>query len=231
MAVDGGLSVDNPGDEDPGIFDLIQSNTSCSQLIFYLWLENPLCKYQPAIPAHNSDLFISPDTPLCHCCHRCNPSIIPGRELCWVQVNPAPVAKEGALKPTPAEKEIIHSELVKWRLELWRTDWRDGWPAYGPKSLVSDVDIRNISNNAGSIHVEDDLLRYTNILHWDELLKPLFCAVREELVLVHGDMALNQLAMNAEVSVVNNTQSGPADFPQTRVTVGRLERDEVVMSF
>ena len=77
---------------------------------------------------------------------------------------------------------------------------------------MSDVDIRNISNNAGSIHVEDDLLHYTNILHWDKLSKPLFCAMRAALVLVHGDMALNQLVMNAEVSVVNNMPSGPVDF-------------------
>jgi hypothetical protein len=241
IAVGGGLSVDSPGDEDPGILDLIQSDVPCSQPIYDFWIENPPREYLPAPPAHDSDPFIATSqstTPenASHCgrCHRCNPSIIPGRELRWVQVNPAPVATVGLLKFTTTEKEIILSELVQWRLDLWRTDWRDDWPAYGPKSLVSDVDICKIANNAGSIQAENDLLCYANILHWHELSKPLFHAVQAALVLVHGDRAETHGAVNVEMPIDENVQPTPVNMQRARVanmTVGRLQRNEVIMNF
>ncbi|KAJ7871995.1 hypothetical protein B0H14DRAFT_3083680 [Mycena olivaceomarginata] len=56
LTSEGELSVDNPGNEDPEIIDLIQSS-ECSEFIYDRWLENP--------PRD---------------CHRCCPTLLPGQE-------------------------------------------------------------------------------------------------------------------------------------------------------
>ncbi|KAF8989647.1 hypothetical protein BDQ17DRAFT_1393269 [Cyathus striatus] len=45
----------------------------------------------------------------------------------------------------PKEAEKIQDELLKWRLETWKSEWMDKWPDYGPESLVSTADLGEIS--------------------------------------------------------------------------------------
>jgi hypothetical protein len=48
--------------------------------------------------------------------------------------------------------------LVKWRLQHWKNDWRDGWPSYGPCSLIPDSDLDNLAKHAGKIESVDNLI-------------------------------------------------------------------------
>jgi hypothetical protein len=246
MAVGGGLTVDNPGQEDPGILDLIQSNAPCSQPIYDFWVENPPRSHHSAVLVEGSNAFIlssqsmtSPDFLVCGRCHRCNPSIIPGRELQWIQVNPANSATEAALHSTASEKEIIFAQLVNWRLELWQTVWRRDWPSYGPKTLVSDVDLRKVTNNSRSIKVQDDLLHYTNLLHWNDLSTPLFQAVQAALLSVHGNLPEiqtvhgdeNDMQVDVQVNCELTVTPSHRRTRLTRPAIGRLQHEETVMSF
>jgi Lhr-like helicase len=47
MQKDGGLSVENPGAEDPGILDLVQADDTCCNVIFVRHLENPPHPHDP----------------------------------------------------------------------------------------------------------------------------------------------------------------------------------------
>ncbi|KAJ7484814.1 hypothetical protein B0H11DRAFT_2279523 [Mycena galericulata] len=117
---EGDLSVENPGNEDPDLIDLIQS-FKCAEFIFDRWLENP-----PRDPVPT-----------------CGPTE-PGRS---VQV-----------RTTEEEKEEMYQMLIEWRLRHWRSDWRDEWPSYGPKSLIPDSDLDNLAKHAASIETVDDLV-------------------------------------------------------------------------
>ncbi|KAJ7689931.1 hypothetical protein B0H17DRAFT_906619, partial [Mycena rosella] len=68
----------------------------------------------------------------------------------------------------------IYQELVRWRLKLWRDHWRDEWPSYGPKCLVSDADLNNLATHVGSLRSVDDILPFTHIVHWAEISELLF---------------------------------------------------------
>ncbi|KAK6966878.1 hypothetical protein R3P38DRAFT_2478562, partial [Favolaschia claudopus] len=67
----------------------------------------------------------------------------------------------------------IYKRLVEWRLDYWKKCWKDDWPSYGPKSLVSDADFQEISTHTGKIITLEDLRNYTHILHWAALSTPL----------------------------------------------------------
>ncbi|KAJ7257348.1 ATP-dependent DNA helicase [Mycena rebaudengoi] len=157
-----GLSVEAPKDQDPGLIELIQSEEECAQQIMDRCLENP---------PH-------PITISRVCCNRCDPSLRPAREYQWIAVNPAPSTSTPALRSTDEQREIMYQELGRWRLQIWRSEWREQWPSYGPKCLVSDIDLSDLANHAGSIHTIDDMLPYTHILHWGELSAPLFEAIQ-----------------------------------------------------
>ncbi|KAJ7856481.1 hypothetical protein B0H14DRAFT_2177199, partial [Mycena olivaceomarginata] len=135
-------SVENPGTQDPGIIDLIQS-PDCSEFIYDHWLENP--------PRDKATT--------CGQCYRCCPALLPGQEYEWVVVNPAPAENSGAqsVRTTDEEKEDMYQRLVNWRLQHWRNDWRDGWPSYGPNSLIPDSDLYNLAKHAGAVATIEDL--------------------------------------------------------------------------
>ncbi|KAJ7048515.1 ATP-dependent DNA helicase [Mycena amicta] len=154
------VSIEHPGDQDPGIVELVQCNL-CAELIIQRQLDNP--------PFLRHDSFA--------CCNRCDPSLHPGREYRWVEVNPAPSAT--GVKSTTAQCEVIFDKLVLWRLEHWWMNWRDGWPSYGPKSLVSDSDLENLAAHAAKIFSVEDMRHYTHILHWTKLSTPLFDRLQE----------------------------------------------------
>ncbi|KIM71198.1 hypothetical protein PILCRDRAFT_83029, partial [Piloderma croceum F 1598] len=78
----------------------------------------------------------------------------------------------------------IYKELVSWRLKIWREEWHSKWPAYGPKSLISDTDLENIAKHSGTITVIDDLHSLEHIVHWSTLSIPLFNAVQTALATV-----------------------------------------------
>ena len=118
-------------------------------------------------------------------------ALIPGRELEWIEVNPAPADESGGgpLRSSTLQKADVYNELKRWRLETWKKSWRDDWPSYGPKTLVSNCDLESISNRrAGtSVFTIQDIRRYTHIIHWPELGVPLMDALRVALILsLHG---------------------------------------------
>ncbi|KAJ6578555.1 hypothetical protein B0H19DRAFT_873582, partial [Mycena capillaripes] len=71
----------------------------------------------------------------------------------------------------------IYQKLTQWRPEHWKKYWREEWPSYGPKSLVSDSDLVEISKHSSKIISVDDLKHYTHIVHWDALSDYLFEAL------------------------------------------------------
>ncbi|KAJ7017267.1 hypothetical protein C8F04DRAFT_881318, partial [Mycena alexandri] len=71
----------------------------------------------------------------------------------------------------------IYQALVQWRLKHWRDHWREEWPSYGPKSLVSDADLNDLTNHVGALNCVDDMLPFTHILHWAEISELLFEAI------------------------------------------------------
>ncbi|KAJ6536866.1 P-loop containing nucleoside triphosphate hydrolase protein [Mycena capillaripes] len=136
LTSEGELSVENPGNQDPGIIDLIQS-PDCSEFVYDHWLENP--------PRDKATT--------CGQCYRCCPTPLPGQEYEWVVVNPAPAENSGVqpVRTTDEEKEDMYQRLIDWRLQHWRNDWRDGWPSYGPNSLIPDSDLDNLAKHAGTV--------------------------------------------------------------------------------
>ena len=69
-----GLSPQAPGNEDPGLLELIQSPCCCQDVLDH-WLENP---------THHS---LSATT-IRLCCSNCYPSLKPAREHFWIMENP-----------------------------------------------------------------------------------------------------------------------------------------------
>ncbi|KAJ7679453.1 P-loop containing nucleoside triphosphate hydrolase protein [Mycena polygramma] len=152
---------DEPKDADPGMVEFVQS-TECAEAILDRHLGNP-----PRAP-----------NPRRCCCNRCHPSLRPAQQYQWVSVNPAPSNSRPIAHATDEQCEEIYQELVRWRLKLWRDHWRDDWPSYGPKCLVSDVDLNELAKHAGSLHCIDDMLPFTHIVHWEDISVPLFAALQ-----------------------------------------------------
>lgn len=116
MTAAGEYSVDKPGFEDPGILHLIHSaekGDECATAVFDFWLQNPV-RDEHLIAAHQC----------CTRCSNCSPALMPGQELEWIQVNPAPPsASLSIFRSTATEKAQVLEELKKWRLEHWRSEW------------------------------------------------------------------------------------------------------------
>ncbi|KAJ7506316.1 hypothetical protein B0H11DRAFT_1707264, partial [Mycena galericulata] len=169
---EGDLSVENPGNEDPGLIDLIQSS-KCAEFIFDRWLENP-----PRDPV-----------PTCGQCYRCCPTLLPGQEFEWIIENPGPTepGRSVQVRTTEEEKEEMYQMLIEWRLRHWRSDWRDEWPSYGPKSLIPDSDLDNLAKHAASIETVDDLVPLVQgVVHWEELAPVLLATIKSIFFAVHG---------------------------------------------
>jgi hypothetical protein len=166
------ISVQSSHTENPGLVDLLQSD-KCCDAVYDRWLEHPerLLSQSPRL-----------------CCSRscCQPFLKPGREHRWIMVTPNADTPSSAIQITASEKDLIYKELISWRLKMWQEEWRSKWPAYGPKSLISDVDLEDISKHAGSITTLDDLVARTHIIHWSFLARPLFNAIQTALATVTG---------------------------------------------
>ncbi|KAJ7684986.1 ATP-dependent DNA helicase [Mycena polygramma] len=154
----GKYSVGAPGDQDPGMVELVQSD-DCAEVIIQRRLDNP-----PHVRHHS-----------CDCCNRCDPSLNPGREYKWVEVDPAPSeAGSTGVKSTDMQRKSIFNKLVAWRLQHWRSEWKIRWPSYGPKALISDADLEELAAHTSKIFCIEDMRRYTHIVHWTDLSAPLF---------------------------------------------------------
>ncbi|KAJ7854784.1 ATP-dependent DNA helicase [Mycena leptocephala] len=163
MQLGGGISVGSPGNQDPGMVELIQSN-ECAEAIIQRRLDNP---------PHNRHSSYD-------CCNRCNPSLNPGREYKWIDVNPGvSVEAVTAAKSTNTQREYIYNKLIAWRLQHWRSAWKAKWPSYGPKTLIPDSDLENLAAHTSKILCIEDMRRYTHIVHWVDLSAPLFDAVQD----------------------------------------------------
>jgi len=124
------------------------------------------------------------------------------------------------------------------------------WPAYGPKSLISDTNLKNVAKHAGTITVVDDLCSLVHIVHWSTLAIPLFNTVQTALATVTGlpfmaviDATLDKTQADevdepsAAPAVVNGVNNGtfegavePTQTPVTRpIKVGKLLTGEQVM--
>ncbi|KAJ7626743.1 hypothetical protein B0H17DRAFT_963245 [Mycena rosella] len=158
----GEISMENPGDQDPGMVELIQSD-ECAEVIIQRRLENP-----PHV-RHPSD----------DCCNRCDPTLHMEREYQWIEVDPAPSTGPKSTKnSTEAQRKTIYNKLVAWRLVHWRQYWKQRWPSYGPKSLIPDSDLEDLSTHTSKIFCIEDMRRYTHIAHWLDLSPSLFDALQ-----------------------------------------------------
>ncbi|KAF8834418.1 hypothetical protein BDN67DRAFT_985334 [Paxillus ammoniavirescens] len=121
MQKEEGLSPEAPGNEDPGILELVQS-TDCCQAVLNRHLENP--------PRPNSPASAS------RCCSNCYPSLRPAREYQWIMENPEANAKQTSARRKLPEQQVdeIYQQLIEWRQKIWREEWMEKWPGYGPKS-------------------------------------------------------------------------------------------------
>ncbi|KAJ7824410.1 hypothetical protein B0H14DRAFT_2245179, partial [Mycena olivaceomarginata] len=156
-------TVENPGDQDPGMIELIQSE-ECAEKIIQKLLGNP-----KAWTRHESF----------DCCNRCDPTYRPSREYKWVDVNPTPGPVIVSGKTTDLQKTTIYNKLIDWRLQHWKNYWREDWPNYRPKSLISDSDLDEIAKHTSKIFSVEDLKHYTHIVHWAALSPHLFEAVQD----------------------------------------------------
>jgi hypothetical protein len=216
MLKDGGLSVESPGCEDPGMLDLVQSDDTCCDIIFARHLENP--PY--------------PHDPFRCCCNRCQPSLNPGREYQWVLVEPGSQSQSlPATCITDEQTEIIYQELVRWRTHLWKKEWRDKWPSYGPKTLVSDSDLNTVAKHAKSIHTIDDIRRRTNIIHWIDLSTSFLDALQAAVALVLEPNAFEIPVTNTEAQATTSFVDDEPARKRQKANPGRLEFGEMVLDF
>ena len=172
-----GLSPQAPGNEDPGLLELVQSPHCCQDVLDH-WLENP---------THHSSF----STTIHLCCSNCYPSLKPAREHFWIMENPG-VGNLQKLSRRFKEGEVekIVAMLWEWRSKVWRDEWRDEWPGYGPKSLVSDADLERVAKNATSVDSLNALEPLVHIVHWSKLADSLLSAVGTAVTAVIGDESM-----------------------------------------
>ncbi|KAF9002737.1 hypothetical protein BDQ17DRAFT_1207899, partial [Cyathus striatus] len=77
-------------------------------------------------------------------------------------------------------------ELIKWQLEIWRLEWMEQWPDYGPESLVSTADLGEISWHAFNILTIDNLDKVASIVHLYELGPSLLTSLHSAVHLICG---------------------------------------------
>ncbi|KAJ6584522.1 hypothetical protein B0H19DRAFT_1015076 [Mycena capillaripes] len=158
MQLGSDVSIANPKDQDPGMVECVQSN-ECTEAIIQRRLDNP------------------PHT--CHssydCCNQCDPLLDSGWQLQWIEVSPGvPTVPAATVKTTDTQRDLINNKLVAWRLQHWRSAWRDKWPSYGPKTLIPDSDLVTLAAHTTKIFCIEDMCLHTHIVHWAELSPYLF---------------------------------------------------------
>ncbi len=202
---DGKLSVTSPGSEDPALLDYIHTET-CHIEVSDVWLENP---------PRNTDFFAPPP---CQGCSKCNPRLRVSPELVWImETAPLPTSltpRTPMPDPTEQQKKEILTALKGWRVKLWRDEWSDEWPSYGPHSLISDADLEIIAQRAHTIHTYDDIYSLTQILHIDDLAAPLLAALESILIQVCGHAFKTTATVTVEPAVdFSAAVMTPQEFP------------------
>ncbi|KAJ7624217.1 ATP-dependent DNA helicase [Mycena polygramma] len=169
----GKYSVASPGDQDPGMVELVQSD-ECAEIIIQRRLDNP---------PH----FRHPD---CDCCNRCDPSLNPARVFRWVPVDPAPSdSVSTGVKSTDLQRASIYTKLV--------SNWKVDYPSYGPKTLIPDSDLEDLAAHTSKIFCVEDMRRYTHIVHWADLSTPLFDILQQ----ICGELNLLPIAVEDTVII------------------------------
>lgn len=158
-----------PGSEDSGIIDLIQTE-DCQEAVIDMWLENP-----PHEKTHP-----------CGHCSNCNPNLCLSPNFTWIMEDPQ-TQKAGSRGTTSkSQKKKMVKMLQDWRLKIWRDEWMDKWPSYGPENLVSDADLEEIARHAQTIFTIDDIDAIAQIPHLDDLGDSLLHTVKDILFEVIG---------------------------------------------
>lgn len=178
-------SVSCPKFSDPSLLDLIHSR-DCLERVVETHLESP--------PRYNPD-----GSPITRCytrCSNCNPNLRLIKDLTWIMENPTtrvsatPSATPLEVNPravtTQIQRDSILKQLREWRLSVWKRDWMDEWPMYGPDHLVSDADLTEIAKRAHNITTIPALISLTHMPHEEDLAAPLFTALQQILTTVCG---------------------------------------------
>ncbi|KAJ7156077.1 ATP-dependent DNA helicase [Mycena crocata] len=204
------ISMENPGDQDRGIIELVQSK-ECTEVIIQRNLGNPPHE------RHHS----------CDCCNRCDPTLRPDREYQWIEVNPSSsTQKIIAVTTTDMQRDSIYDKLVQWRLQEWKWNWRDSWPSYGPKTLIPDSDLEDLAKHTSKIFCAEDMRQYTHIVHWSELSIPLFGAIQD---------ICRQMNILPVISVDETIADQPEPKRRRKTAVSKkpviLQHDEMIIDF
>ncbi|KAJ7689902.1 P-loop containing nucleoside triphosphate hydrolase protein [Mycena rosella] len=94
----GEISMENRGDQDPGMVQLIQSD-DCAEAIIQRRLENPRHERHSSLD----------------CCNRCDPTLHSEQEYRWIEVDPAPsTGPKSTKRSTGAQQEFIYNKLATW---------------------------------------------------------------------------------------------------------------------
>ncbi|KAF6743279.1 ATP-dependent DNA helicase [Ephemerocybe angulata] len=157
--IEGSPTVTTPKSEDPGLVDLVQTDR-CLQHCTDKWLDNP--DRGDSLP--------------CPRCSNCNPSLRDFTNHYTFMLEDFHKAPgKNSVSDTAAQK--IHKALVKWRMETWKSSWRDDWPSYGPEDLVSTADLQALAERALNITTIDNIDSIASIAHLHELGPSLLTAI------------------------------------------------------
>ncbi|KAF5313744.1 hypothetical protein D9619_013674 [Psilocybe cf. subviscida] len=163
MLADSGLSVTSPKFEDPALLAYIHTD-GCLEQVVDKWLENPP---RLNIPGPQST---------CSRCSNCNPAVSVSRQLVWIMEHAQHEAIPETQSPrtngkTPTEKQRgeMYQCLVEWRFRVWKEEWMDKWPSYGPQSLITDNDLKEIAKRAHNIRSAADVNAVAQVPHLDDL--------------------------------------------------------------
>jgi hypothetical protein len=216
--------------EDPGMLELIQSGRCCDD-VYDDRLENP-----------NRPSLSFPLT--CKRCSNCTPALLPGREHLFVMETPGDsVLKDSTtFRSTANDKELLRQSLVTWRRRYWEESWRDDWPCYGPKSLLSDGDLDEVAQHMGSITSVETLRPFVHVLHESRILPELLVAFKAAVLSITGSpvaetvtISSDELLAQSQLSLANQLASADAAGASSRrrrqPRVGSLHEGEMVMSF
>ncbi|KAF8986527.1 P-loop containing nucleoside triphosphate hydrolase protein [Cyathus striatus] len=134
--------------QDSGLLDLVQTK-GCLQHCVDKWLENRV-----------RESNVNP----CSSCSNCNHDLVKFTDQYIFMLEDFHKGHMRNLVPVK-EAEKIYTELCHWRLKLWKLEWKDKLPGWGPESLVSTVDLTEISRCALQISTLDDLDQVASVVH------------------------------------------------------------------
>ena len=167
--------LENEGTIDPGLMELVRT-TECHEKVIDRWLENP--------DREEDDSTLLSSTR--HCCSNCFPSLLPAKTYQWVSVDLG--TGEPGMSAVPKDQRGGMLEKLKaYRLEVWKSEWRNEWPGFGPTSLVSDLDLESMVKHAHNIKTSDDLRRFIQVPYFDELSPWLLKTLHQLLDINDGD--------------------------------------------